>query len=660
MESAVTLTKSLRWDIQSLGTRLAKAASTEEMFRRDKKNSKPRQELKAEIRLIVQDIKRLLLRIEDAVPLINLAITTSGASLSTSLPPTVSPSRLLQASTCLTAGDTKFSLDPTATVQIGPSFILSVYMLFAGHTSRPREEDSEVRDTTWKEVIHKAHVKLVRVPFNPPLPSIDVPSPELKMDQKKSSPTPTEGLPEAEVSDMWIPSDGHETEFSYHLILVEDLDDGRVHSFENGEHQPMSYEEVPVAGIREVIPIHQFSKIFYADTGKILNIGTDPEVNSPILLLKRDVNAPHPRQMMEQSEQQYSWNPYGSVDEDTRGAPCGDEDSQADIDEQLRSESSVLLSVETTQTDSSETSPTWRFPPDLDPEWLALEVYTEAEDDSSDDGHDTSDDSAYMSSRPDNTPETSRNPSLNAGMTNLRLRSATPGSPFTPEPHQVSTPAALPGPAPTQATSPFGPVRSSLSLLEMLIRLMALQQYKQTSHLAIPDELLNFFLLESSTSGAGADAEQRRRTRFEAKQKVGFDPYDDTPMKRRDENQGNEPYQHHSRGGTPYSEYDARRAYHDEEPSWSREQSVVSPESPDTWLLRSREHSSRSRQQSTDIASSPMTPYVPRRAARPLDHVKQARRAGKAGSPLGRGMSAETDSSLGTSPGTRGTPSLGD
>jgi hypothetical protein len=69
----------------------------------------------------------------------------------------------------------------------------------------------------------------------------------------------------------------------------------------------------------------------------------------------------------------------------------------------------------------------------------------------------------------------------------------------------------------------------------MLIRLTALQQFQQSSHLAIPDELLTFFLSESSTVGAGGDAELRRRVRREARQRVGFDPYDESPIKRRGE-----------------------------------------------------------------------------------------------------------------------------
>ena len=162
MESAVTLTKGLRWDIQALGVRLAKAATAEESSRRKKTNSKAAHEV--EIHLIVKDIKSLLVRIEDAVPLINLAITTSGASLSTTLPASVSPSRLLQASTFLTAGDTQYSMNPTTPVQVGPAFTLSLYMLFAGHSYRVHDSES-MRETTWKEVIHKARVKLMRIPL---------------------------------------------------------------------------------------------------------------------------------------------------------------------------------------------------------------------------------------------------------------------------------------------------------------------------------------------------------------------------------------------------------------------------------------------------------------------------------------------------------------
>ncbi|CAK7225943.1 Ran-specific GTPase-activating protein 30 [Sporothrix bragantina] len=77
--------------------------------------------------------------------------------------------------------------------------------------------------------------------------------------------------------------------------------------------------------------------------------------------------------------------------------------------------------------------------------------------------------------------------------------------------------------------SPFGPVVTSLSLLEMLIRLTSLQQFQQTSHLSIPDHILTFFLEE--TSASGLKGEERWKAKRAAEQKMGFDPFTDTPSK---------------------------------------------------------------------------------------------------------------------------------
>jgi hypothetical protein len=69
----------------------------------------------------------------------------------------------------------------------------------------------------------------------------------------------------------------------------------------------------------------------------------------------------------------------------------------------------------------------------------------------------------------------------------------------------------------------------------MLTKLAALQQFRQESHLAIEDELLNFFLEDSGTAGADAAKTKRRRMRHDAARRVGFDPYDESPIKRRNE-----------------------------------------------------------------------------------------------------------------------------
>ncbi|CZT51249.1 related to YRB30 Inhibitor of RanGAP1(Rna1p)-mediated GTP hydrolysis [Rhynchosporium secalis] len=642
LESAVTLTKSLRWDIQALGLRLAKAATAEESSRRKKTNTKVAHE--AEIHLIVKDIKNLLVRIEDAVPLINLAITTSGASLSTSLPASVSPSRLLQASTFLTAGDAQYSINSDGPSQVGPAFMLSLYMLFAGHSYRVSDPDS-MRDTTWKEAIHKARVRLMRIPIQH-IPGRNFPILESIENDGKENPILT--------------GENRQNEYAYHIEMIEDLEDDRVHTFDENEAQPGPYEGVSLAGIRDVLPIYQISKIFYADTGKILNIGSQGETNNPVLLLKRDINALPPRRMMEEGERSSEWydEEPETLDEAVSETSVTEEgDSQDDIDQQLRRESSMPKILEITHEQKNLEDRTWRLPADLDPEWMALEVYTETDDSSSDDGLDVNDDSAYVSHRPSSSGEQKEDESLAEGLAYLNLD---PGSSPSASPaQQVAKSTSLPSFS-TPKTSPFGPIRSSLSLLEMLIRLTALQQFQQASHLSIPDELLTFFLVESSTTGAGGDGEERRRTRREARQKVGFDPYDESPVKQRGEDYQ---YQHqspgqdryvYSRGGTPYQDHNQNDGYPPGSPRWTREQSQSMPPqgTPEPWLLRSREETDSQRGSPDVRPSTPVSPYRPhRKTTRPLDRVQAERSTGK-GSPLGRGVSVGTDSTLGTSPGS--------
>lgn len=508
LESAVMLTKSLRWDIQSLGSRVEKAVVEEQLSKRGSSRAKSRAQNDVELKMIIADMKQLLHRIEDAVPLINLAITTSGVSLSTNLPPTVSPSRLLQASTFLTAGDSHYCMSKPRAQQIGPTFTLSMYMLFSGYAVPTHEELLRQRETTWKEVMHKARVTLLRVPLEN---VYDYPVP---FDAQSSKAT--------EGRHRHIPSESALQEYTYQLLIVEDLDDGRLHNFEDDEPQPGPYDGVKQAGVREIIPIHEMSKIFYADTGKILNIGGDGEANNPILLLKRDVNAPPPRRMMEHepTDGRYESDDSHTADED---------EDESELDAQFRRESTADIAAEAAEQEEPPSFP-WRLPPTLDLEWMAFEVYQEDPDSDSD--FDDTEDTVPTSTAASHTPDSA---SLVSSLSNLHL------SPSTPPPQHstqlIPTPSTAPTPLPHHTSPPttLPPIKTSLSMLEMLIRLTALQQFQQASHLSIPDEFLTFFLSESSTVGSGGDAEVRRRARREARQRVGFDPYDESPIKRRGE-----------------------------------------------------------------------------------------------------------------------------
>jgi RanGTP-binding protein len=476
LESAISLTKELRIEIQALGQRLASAAASHESAKDARLSSQARTKNEIELKLIVADIKKLLERIEDAVPLINLAITTSGARLSTKLPSTVSPSRLLQASTFLTAGDTRYSLAPTQAIQVGPTFTLSVYMLFAGYDRPQNEED--LRETTWKEVIHKARVKLRRVP----------------MDVVVGTGSGSETMPSAEISSIGdvksnnhIPAEARADEFAYQLMIIEDFDDDRVHDFGDSEAVPGQFDDVKLAGIREMIPIHEISKIFYADTSKVLNIGTDAEINHPVLLLKRDLNAVLPRRMLDREVQ------------DDKSALDGDpEQAEKDEDQQY---------VDNNHAGGNRDP--WRLPPSLDPEWIAFEVYTESED--------TDDESERESDIMPSEDSQLENPMLKLQLNNTSQQSL----------HSLRLQ--------TQPPPWANAIQTSLSLLELLLRLTSLQQFQQQPHLSITDELLNFFLEESATTGAGGDEAHRQALRADARRRVGWDPYDESPLKRRGE-----------------------------------------------------------------------------------------------------------------------------
>ncbi|EOD51166.1 putative -binding protein [Neofusicoccum parvum UCRNP2] len=452
--------------------------------------------------------------------------------------------------------------------QIGPAFTLSMYMLFGGHI-RPQDEEG-IRETTWKEVMHKARVKLMRVPLDR---IWDFPSSQANQ--------PNNSHPHGNI----LADEGKSYEYAYQLLIIEDLDDDRVHTFEEGELQPGPFEDVAKAGIRELVPIHEISKIFYADTGKILNIGTEGETNNPILLLKRDVNAVPPRRMMERQNTEQWYEDYEEEPEDTQekgtATSVPTEDEQSEIDAQLLRESSRAPEPEPEPEHDDGLPQPWRLPPNLDPEWIAFEVYVEEPD--TDDEEEAVEEAQTSSGPSSSSRANSLDPRLTTGISNLNLRTPSPaprGPLSSPPGTALQTRPTHTTPIPIYSSpnpSFIPPIRTSLSLLEMLIRLTALQQFQQSSHLSIPDELLTFFLSESaSTVGAGGDSDLRRRVRRDAVRRVGFDPYDESPIKRRgeeyleremhgDEYHDGEAAPSPSRQGSPYYDSDPR-FYRDESP----------------------------------------------------------------------------------------------
>jgi hypothetical protein len=550
LERAVPLAKSLRRDIVALGKRLETAADQAELACVSacvsKGLGKSDQGREAELRSVIADLKSLLARIDRDIPLLSLALSASGESLSTSMPQNVSPSRLLQASMLLNVGDTQYA-SATKPVQIGPSFTLSLYMLFVGHSSadtadqtrarpdrrpdtpstpecqRHGEEpyglDKGARRPIWQEVIHKARVRLCRTPIDFEFYRDSGYGPSSRGASANPSPDLARGA-------TGLSSE----EFAYHLEIVEDLDDGRVH--DDGENVT-AFDSMPLAGVRESMPIYQFSKIFYTDTGRILNLGNaDDGDNHPILLLKRDQTAKRPTRMAELLEARAVQPPYQQLVGHVGASDLSDD--QDELDRQLGEESERPASPEVVEGCVSPNH-TWTFPSHLDPEWIALEVFEEDDSDS-----DEAEDGIYPAVGPRPARGTSRGVSLDSSvieqvrslsMASSPLTSPSSSSPLSPEKvvEGISRKRRPQSQESLVARSPFGVITTSLSLMEMLIRLTSLQEFQQMSHLAVPDHILTFFLEETSTTGL--TGMERWKAHNEAKQKVGFDPYTDTPLR---------------------------------------------------------------------------------------------------------------------------------
>ena len=607
-------------------------------MQRGSSRAQDKTQTEVELKKIIVAIRKLLSRIEDAVPLINLAITASGANLSSTLPSTVSPSRLLQASTFLTAGDAQYGDAPFRPVQIGPKFTLSMYMLFLGHV-RPQNEE-EIRGSTWKEVIHKAHVKLMRVPID-----AIYKLPGTEQAEFISTTDGSDQYPNGATDDYFPPQlegDVKADEYAYQLVVIEDLDDDRMHTFDEDKEEPGPCEEVDLAGIREAIPIHEISKIFYADTGKILNIGSEGETNSPILLLKRDINAAPPRRMMERYREEETReisgrSPYRS---ETPEATGEHESVSQLLLSQPEEREPTPASTASQKTALTPAARSWCLPPDLDPEWIAFEVYTESPD------SDTESEAETSATKPSEKP--SRTPSIDTqastALSRLKITSSSPSAPYQPSsPSQVSTQARLPA------------IHTSLSLLETLLRLLSLQQFQQLPHLSIPDELLTFFLSESASTGS--DGEDGKRLGNEARRRVGFDPYDESPVKRRGEE-----YQYQRQNGDSWTEGDGYNGYGR---SAASPAAVYDGYGSPTRFDEGYETHPWNRSPGPRPSPSPKTPPLlikgqsprssPSRGGTPLRWAGQRnlggeREAAKRGSPLGRPGTGLTDEGLGTSP----------
>lgn len=397
----------------------------------------------------------LLSRIEDAIPLITLALTTSGANLSARMPDSVSPGRFLQAGNYLRKADDKFealmaaaeaaaaaaTVSPSSMkknrhhqphhsrvmpirVQIGPAFNLVLYTIFYGTMRNPHLASSS--DITWKEEHARCQIKLWRVN--------SAGADSLRGDGSSTS-------------------FDEEFEYQYMMTIDESFNDGRYH---DKEERPAS----------RAVDISAVTRLFFSASGKLLQI---EESRSPVLVLKLNV----------------AFDPGNIGKSNKRGDGEGsDTASEGDLSDP-EDESFIYEQNHEHLAASTEHV-----------EWLAFEQYSVT-----DLAEDLEEDYGDPDSSDDEEAETSAG--LSSGLQALDL--SPPAHTSSPlQQKQQKQQSSRPKSRPTSAAS--ASVSGSLSLLEYIVRISALQSNDQDSVYNIPDERIALYLRDESATGGSASS----------------------------------------------------------------------------------------------------------------------------------------------------------
>ncbi|KAK9450705.1 RanGTP-binding protein-domain-containing protein [Limtongia smithiae] len=428
LQNTVSLTRELRRDINKFDENVEKA----NLKMQTAKSSSDKQKTYKEVEKYMTD---LLNRLESSIQLLQLAITTSGANLSATLPDTVSPCRLLQASTLLLTADSIFVRNPSERQQVYPTFTMKLYTVFYGTARDPHF--TMAGDITWKEEYPKCFVEIFRVPAKH----------------------------DASVAGLH----GDQDKYSYELVITEDLDDGRFHD----ELELPEYKNAtgPLRGRSRTIPLTIVTRLFFSASGKLLDI---EDAVSPVLVVKLN-------------KAFLSKSPYYFFDEDS------DSDSDAEGgDAETAEDLSLAARVD---------SPT-------NIEWLAFELWQEddesdgevSDDGSADEWVDDDNDGDQKKKIPSQRNGVLSESSLISAFQRLSLSSADIETLMTRRPK---------GKAPENTSSSLSsdnqmsmlqlsPTMNSLSLLEYLIRLTALQTNDQASVLTIADERISLYLRDEN------------------------------------------------------------------------------------------------------------------------------------------------------------------
>ncbi|KAH6578909.1 hypothetical protein BASA50_004636 [Batrachochytrium salamandrivorans] len=403
-----------------------------------------------------------------ATTLTEQPVATGGTKSNPALSAPV-PSDPLAGSTSAVTGESAIKLI------LGPLIIVKVYTLFES-SSRSRS----VVDWTWKEEYAKCHVRLCRYP----------------------------------------------NEYQYQLHLDQDLNDGRYH---DPSEKPASSSKLPVDGVDPVpltdssesgasfiagackhIPLAHIQRVFYTNSGKLLNI---EDANSPVLVLK----IVQPR----------NGSGDGGKAQETAERPLTPQRISTGTNSDRLAPQVQWIALELFDSSSSSSSDTVNEK-DHDVGSESDSCYYDPSDTDSRDGSGASDVESLaghvnsLDLDPHATPPSGKgidvadtlcdSDSKRITLVNDRVHPAE-----TQRNTDVSPPADSRS-RPTGASSKVDPERVSdapcrqhilgeLCFLDYLLRLASLEQTQSMSHLKVSDEKLYFFLMNEATgSNAGSAA----------------------------------------------------------------------------------------------------------------------------------------------------------
>ncbi|KAK9377953.1 RanGTP-binding protein-domain-containing protein [Lipomyces chichibuensis] len=442
LDSTAALTRALRRDINEFDDRVEQASQRIQL-------AKSTDEKRKAANSVEQYMLGLLSRIEDSIPLISLALTTSGANLQASLPDTVSPSRLLQASAFLLAADSAFDSRPFERHQVGPTFTLKLYTVFYGTARNPHT--TTAGDITWKEEYPKSYIEIFRVPI------------------------------EKEVGK----GEGHKythrfsnrQTYSYELVVMEDLDDGRYHDEFDSENPPKPDTNGAIKGRSRTVPLSIITRLFFSASGRLLEID---DAISPVLVVKLN------KAFLQRS-------PYLMLDDNSS---FDEDDFETEVHSDTEETKGPILAA---MVDSA-----------ANIEWLAFELWTDdAERDMYEDDEDENDDidegveeAESLELVPDQgkrRPSILSESTLAAALSRLTLSSADIEAIVAPRRQQTPLPMSTSSEGHQQQLQQQSTQSiNSLSLLEYIIRLAALQTNDQASALNISDERIALYLRDEN------------------------------------------------------------------------------------------------------------------------------------------------------------------